>query len=359
MPFITQGKTNLKYILIVVVLAALVAVTTIFLINWRFIDLQNNLPWGKTENQPNKKAILPTDTYGLSCAENSATHKIYCFGGSYEEDGFPHPTTKGIEEIREYDPAIDSLSIKKATLPLKWSGEAGGINGLSCVENSATNKIYCFGGYGQAGVSGRQILEYDPTLDILSTKGAILPEMIRYSCVESSATHKIYCFGDANSIVEYDPATDIMSIKEIVFSFGEILGLSCVENSGNSKIYCFGDLIPGSQKIAIKEYDPVNDSLLTKNANLPGRRYGFSCVENSATHKIYCFGGDTNAGYTDQILEYEPESDTLLIKTTTLPSERASLSCVENSATNKIYCFGGWPQKDVVRQIFEYTPSDN
>ena len=66
-----------------------------------------------------------------SCAEDSSTNKIYCFGGN---DG------SYLSQIVEYTPATDTISVKSAsfTTPRRE---------LSCAENSLTNGIYCFGGY--------------------------------------------------------------------------------------------------------------------------------------------------------------------------------------------------------------------
>ena len=52
-----------------------------------------------------KPAVLPSERYGLSCAENSATHKIYCFG---VYDGSDY-----LSQIVEYNPATDTLKIKR------------------------------------------------------------------------------------------------------------------------------------------------------------------------------------------------------------------------------------------------------
>jgi N-acetylneuraminic acid mutarotase len=55
-------------------------------------------------------ATLPYATRGLSCAEDSSTNKIYCFGGYT-----PGPTYRN--EIVEYNPSNDTITTMSATLP--------------------------------------------------------------------------------------------------------------------------------------------------------------------------------------------------------------------------------------------------
>ena len=48
-----------------------------------------------------KSAVLPTGTRSLGCAEDSSTHKIYCFGGEASESG------NLTNRITEYNPQTD------------------------------------------------------------------------------------------------------------------------------------------------------------------------------------------------------------------------------------------------------------
>ncbi|MCK5798075.1 MAG: putative metal-binding motif-containing protein, partial [Deltaproteobacteria bacterium] len=75
-----------------------------------------------------KTARLPKKIQGLACAEDTSTHKIYCFGGA-----MPGPTATNA--IIEYDPAQDSARLMQATLPSERSG-------LSCATDSSTHLIY-------------------------------------------------------------------------------------------------------------------------------------------------------------------------------------------------------------------------
>jgi hypothetical protein len=290
-----------------------------------------------TDYVTTKSATLPSGRWFLSCAENSSTHRIYCFGGSY------------LNQIVEYDPSTDTLTIKSATLP-------SGRNTLSCAENSSTHKIYCFGGSGGGYLN--QIVEYDPSTDTLTIKSATLPSgRERFSCAENSSTHRIYCFGGynggyLNQIVEYDPPVDTLTIKSATLPSGRY-GLSCAENSSTHRIYCFGGY-NGGYLNQIVEYDPSTDTLTIKSATLPTGRTDLSCAENSSTHRIYCFGGYNGSSYLNQIVEYDPSTDTLTTKSVTLPYGRYALSCAENSSTHRIYCFGGYNGSSFLDQIVEY-----
>jgi N-acetylneuraminic acid mutarotase len=124
-----------------------------------------------------KTAVLPTGRRWLSCAEDSSTHKIYCFGG-LDATGY-------LNQIVEYTPASDSLVVKTATLP-------SGRFGLSCEEKTSVGKIYCFGGYG----GDSQVVEYTPSTDSITVAPPILtPGRVEHSCVENLVNNKIYCFG--------------------------------------------------------------------------------------------------------------------------------------------------------------------
>jgi hypothetical protein len=293
-----------------------------------------------------KSATLPSARRLMGCAENSATHKIYCLGG--------RSGSTNHNQVLEYDPATDTTTVKSATLPSARTS-------LSCAQNSATNKIYCFGGYTTTYIA--DIIEYTPATDTLVTKTATLPSgRSDLSCVEYPATHKIYCFGGfisgaaTNTIVEYTPSTDTIVTKTATLP-ANTGGLSCAFNPGNSRIYCFGGYT-SAEIDQIVEYNPATDTLVVKSAKLPSARTtNLLCATNSNINRIFCFGGKKSTTYYDQILEYNPATDTLVVKSAILPTERHAATCVENSATNKIYCFGGENSSGDLLQILEYTSS--
>jgi parallel beta-helix repeat protein len=302
-----------------------------------------------------KKARYPTVIGDHSCVEDSATHKIYCFGG-IDKASTNEPQT---DAIVRYDPSADSTATMSATLPTIRDG-------LGCAEDSSTHRMYCFGGYWQEfvctdwepwGCVGGysivhyldDILEYDPGVDAVTIKSTSLPmENDWIECVEDSSTHKIYCLGGASrdEIFEYNPADDTITTKSAVLPSGRHI-FSCAEDSSTNKIYCFGGRGDAGMLDEIIEYIPATDAITTKNAAFPIKIQNLSCVEDSSTHEIFCFGGYTtdrtvyNTPYIDKVFKYDPASDTLTLMNAEFSRGRHSLSCAENSADNKIYCFGG------------------
>jgi len=289
-----------------------------------------NLTVGYTEN---KTANLPTARYGLSCAEDSSTNKIYCFGG-YTYSGSVYEST-----VSEYDPVADSMTTQSAVTPV-------GLAWHSCAEDSSTNKIYCFGGTN-AGGSLSRIFEYNPATDTVTNMTATVPTA-RYglSCAEDSSTNKIYCFGGIGSatydqIFEYNPATDTVTNMTATLSTPRYY-LSCAENSQTNNISCFGGHYASNTTAItqIAEYDPTLDVIGPK-SNLPSGRWGLSCEEDSASNNIYCFAGVDATTYRTNIWRYNTSTNTVADTGYNVPSARAYHSCVEDSSTKKIYCFGG------------------
>ena len=307
-----------------------------------------------------KPAHYPTIISGLSCVEDSSTHKIYCFGGN-DKSSNSMPQT---DLIARYDPAADTVTSLAVTLPTIRNGlscvEDSSTHKIYCFGGYWQDFVCtqweswgCVGGYGYSYYLN-DILEFDPASETISTRTTKLPTGIdALSCVEDSSTHKIYCFGGAsygpterNQILEYDPKTDTLTTMSAVLPSGR-KSFSCVEDSSTHKIYCFGGRNDSGNLNEIIEYNPSTNVVTTKNATLPVNIRRLSCMEDSSTHKIYCFGGYTsdneifNTYYLDRIFEYDPAADTLTLMEATFPRGRYALSCAENSATNRIYCFGG------------------
>src|SRR3989344_1462574 len=237
-----------------------------------------------TEGVVIKQATLPASRSHLACAEDSSTHKIYCFGGE--------PYTN---QIFEYNSLNDVVVVKNAGLP-------GSRLCFDCTEDSSTHKIYCFGGTN----SGNQIVEYNPNQDIVTIKQATLPNSRQgLSCEESLINHKIYCFGGephTTEIIEYIPLTDTLSIKNAILPTARA-AFDCAPNVyGN--IYCFGGSESSGNRLSqIVEYEPSTDLLNVRPFTLPmGGLSALTCARNSMTHQIYCFGGELP--YSDQIIEY-------------------------------------------------------
>ena len=246
-----------------------------------------------------------------------------------------------------------SMIQKSATLP--------GANFLhSCVQDSSTNDIYCFGG---VVADPTVIVKYDSTSDIATTMAASMPlSNSEISCAENSSTNNIYCFGDANNpntIFEYNTNTDVASTMSTVLPVANYGGLSCAENSATNKIYCFGGKDISDNPIStIFEYNPSTGIASTMASSLPSANDYLSCTQDSSTNNIYCFGGSDGSNPVSTIFEYNSTTDTLTTMSETLPSATTYPRCAENSATNKIYCFGGMTTgMGFSSQIIEYDPS--
>ena len=311
---------------------------------------------------PKSDSFFPTSERAyLSCAENSKTHKIYCFGG--KKSSF---FSNQIFEFSKY-----KESSVKTTYPIFLPE---GISGMSCVEDSSAHVIYCFGGYDGSNYLDK-ILKYDPKNNILEELPIKISPRAYLSCAENSKTHKIYCFGGyngsyLNEFFEFD------TTEVTYYSFGDAISprayLSCAENSKTHKIYCFGGY-NGNYLNDIFVFD--GSSIKKLEEEMPYGIHSLSCVEDSFTHKIYCLGGIANITdffgrssrieILDDIFVFNGSS-VLDLKLLTLsgfdedklkiPYAVYGLSCSENSYTNKIYCFGGITKNGETNKIFEFMP---
>ena len=315
-----------------------------------------------------KRAHYPTIIQSLSCAEDSSTHELYCFGGVFRA-GTDKPQT---DLIVKYDPATDTVTNMTSTLPTIRDRlscvEDSSTHRIYCF-GGYWQEFFCTQWEPWGCVAGysithylNDILEYNPSTDTLTTMSETLPSR-RYglSCVEDSHTHRIYCFGGKeygssynSQILEYDPFTDTLTTMSATLPSGRC-GLSCVEDSSTRRIYCFGGRNSSGILNETVEYDPVTDTLITKSAKFPVGIEKLSCAENSVTHRIYCFGGYTDRWVSlDSIFEYDPATDMLTLMGATFPKGRHSLFCAEDSATHRIYCFGGGRNVVCFDEITEY-----
>ncbi len=261
---------------------------------------------------------LPTQNSRLTCSYAPSTDKVYCFGGYWQETICTAWNEYGgcisaysivhrQNSILEFNPSDNSLVSLSVSLP-------AGLDGMSSVWSTQTSTIFLFGGTSSVHSGNRDfILEFDPVGPTLTTKSAVLPTS-RYnqSCVENSATGLIYCYGGygatgaLDEILEYNPTAD--TINPMASTFGSaVKGPSCVEDSVDHIIYCLGGIVSSpSYRESIIAYDPATDSVQEKSARFIQGRFGLDCVENSATNRIYCFGGSRNVVNLADIAEYTP-----------------------------------------------------
>ena len=297
-----------------------------------------------------KQTRLPEETFGAGCAEDSSTHLIYCFGGF---DGNSNPNNR----IDEYNPATDTLSTKPTALPTAKSH-------LACAEDSSTHLIYCFGGLDGSNNLNDEILEYNPSTNIITQKRTLPLAKAALDCAEDSSTHLIYCFGggtgggsSSDEIIQYNPSTNTVISKSAKLP-SRRSSLSCVENSLTNLIYCFGGETPisGSYTDQIVEYNPSTDVLVTKSAILPEPTTGLGCEGKFKGSKIYCFGGQSSSGKKSYIYEYTPATDMYIQRSPTFSTSRYYVSCVEDSSTHLIYCFGGLVTDEIVEYMNSLPP---
>lgn len=303
-------------------------------------------------------SVLQSSVVQKSATLPSANFIHSCVQDSSTNDIYCFGGQADATAIIKYVSATDIATTMSATIPLT-SGE------VSCAENSATNNIYCFGDSG----SPNTIFEYNTNTGIASTMSTVLP-VANYgglSCAENSSTHKIYCFGgkdisDApiSTIFEYNPSTGIASTMVSTLPINNTY-LHCTQDSSTNNIYCFGGSDGLNSFSQILEYNSSTDTLTTMTETLPVATGYPRCAENSSTHKIYCFGGMINGmSFSSQIVEYNPSTDTATL-ISSLPQPNVGLSCAENSSTNKIYCTGGYAGSIYTGaptdQILEFTSS--
>lgn len=306
-------------------------------------------------------SVFPTkDMTTMSCARISSSDKIYCFGGRTVVN---QTVSNKIFEVDTKSGAIKQLSV---VLPEATFA-------LSCAPNSALGKIYCFGGYTQDYIQySWNIFEFDPNNQSLTLKNSQLPSgRGGLSCVEDSKSHKIYCFGgfDGNyntdlktsgkygpgyysnsfimvdQVFEYDSTSDTIRIMNSKLPFGRD-DLSCAENSLTNNIYCFGGNNANKHTDQIIGYDPSRDEIKVEKSVLDIPRAVTSCTQNNQNHKIYCFGGSLSLEVTsniNEITEFEPSDDTLVKRTIVTPEEVGGMSCV-GGLSEDIYCMGGFPK---------------
>ncbi len=297
----------------------------------------------------------------LSCTGTSQ-NKIYCFGGikstEYIADTY-------FDQIFSYDPTyyyVNDELVANLTPAIK---------GLSCVESSLNNNIYCFGGVDNTSTYQSEILKYDVKKDEINTIPGPLGESLKISpreglsCVESSKNGLIYCFGGKNStdysddIDRFNPSANTTSCMSATLP-AKTAYSSCVESSLNNNIYCFGGKNSNDDYLDdIVEFDPNNPGEINTVESLEKKIGHLSCAESSLNKKIYCFGGESSSDdYLDDIVEFDPRDNSTEKNSDVigeLPFTIKSLSCVE-SLEGKIYCFGGKKNSGDSKDIIEYTP---
>ncbi|MDE2509622.1 MAG: fibronectin type III domain-containing protein [Elusimicrobia bacterium] len=274
----------------------------------------------------------------MGIAAFPATGKIYLFGSA--------TPTGSTNQILQYDPASDNLSVAPTTL-------RDAIQGPAAAYHPGKNKIYVFGGiYGGCGLpcSPGLIQEYDPSSATISTKSATFPTVpTSMSAVYFPPTNKIYIFGGDNgvsvssAIWVYDPTADTLATMSAVLPSSPSW-TSAAYDPGTNKIYVFGGMHAITRVVYsdVIRYDPIADTA-TVVAALPNPEWRTAAVYQPATGKIEVFGGTKDSGLVNNtIAEFDPATNAVDVRPTVLPSVAVASGGVAGayfSGTGDTYLF--------------------
>jgi N-acetylneuraminic acid mutarotase len=129
---------------------------------------------------------LPVSRTETAAVYDSERKQAYIFGGR-SPDGTPQYSV----DVLRFDPATERLFDTSSTLP---SARAGS----SAVYVPGNDRVYLFGGVGQAGCTD-QILVYDPQQDRLTPLSSQLPTAAAHAAaVYDALTNQIFLFGGWN-----------------------------------------------------------------------------------------------------------------------------------------------------------------
>jgi energy-converting hydrogenase Eha subunit A len=210
--------------------------------------------------------------------------KIYTIGGTTNDN-----TMTGLPTVEEYDPAMDTWTMKADMPTPRWALSASVVNG----------KIYAIGGClrfpnaiaGGVTVPTATVEEYNPETDTW-TKKADMPTTPRLYHSSSVVNGKIYVIGGTfnlgrgkfSIVEEYDPATDTWARKT---DMPTPRVWHCTSASGG-KIYAIGGFIDLVGLTIVEEYSPETDTW-KRVADMPTGRQLLTASEVDG--KIYVIGG--------------------------------------------------------------------
>lgn len=206
-----------------------------------------------TDSVTTKSAHLTVPLYSTSAVWDATQNKAYIFGGT-DGDETDGDGSVDSDRIMEYNPSNDTLSLKSAKLPTARTATAS-------IWDSANNKSYIFGGNNDLAGNINQILEYNPSNDTLSVKSATLnPENGGTKAIWDSTAGLVYLFGGTNNfgssldqIAQYNPSNDTFSERSSNLPSGRTVN-GAIWNSGTQKGYLFGGADSGSFLDEIVEF---------------------------------------------------------------------------------------------------------
>ncbi|MFH1714585.1 MAG: kelch repeat-containing protein, partial [Elusimicrobiota bacterium] len=225
-----------------------------------------------------KKSVTLPDK--IDPAASTYNSKIYIAGGT---DGYVDS-----EKLLVYDPSDDSYVVKTATMSVKRFGaNAHFING----------KMYVIGGYNSAQGALNLVEEYNPLLDSWSIKSAMSKK--RWGFASAVVNNKIYVFGGYNGAVNSFNSANIVAGVEVydpqLDTWTALLDMPSPRayhsaDSISNKIYVIGGKDASGDLSSVLEYDPSVDVWQTRQAVNNARR---SFALSVAGNDIYIFGGIT------------------------------------------------------------------
>lgn len=233
-------------------------------------------------------------------------NKIYVFGG--QEGNFYN----GTAVVEEFNPESNRWTIKSDMPTPRFFAQAVSVAG----------KIYVMGGVSTSAVVDKSVDVYDPEIDSWQ-KASDIPITYDYEVpVCAPINNKIYCpgIGEHSYTLIYDPPTNTWSSIPTQNRINAFLPWSSTDY-----VMYAADFYQGN---TILQYNPVNDTILTKPAgnyiHLSYQNYGIAAFNNF----LLLIGGRFAARPVRDVYVYGLDTYTQWKKTTPLNIGRASAAVV-------------------------------
>jgi N-acetylneuraminic acid mutarotase len=236
-------------------------------------------------------ATLPSSRRDAAAAYVPTTNQIYVFGGRQ-----PGPVSDVYyADIHRFDIASQSLNAAGVVLPSERAG-------MSAVYVPDRDKVYLFGGVGDAGTVD-DILAYDPVQNQLTTLAASLPTAAAYAAVAYDATTgKVYLFGGwsqdsdgyseayLNQIVAFDVTTETAALVPVRMP-RFLYRAAALAIPGESGVYVIGGMLVWGSFTQIYHFDTVQNEVTLISLSLAEGRSGEAMAYVPETGVAYLLGG--------------------------------------------------------------------
>jgi hypothetical protein len=237
------------------------------------------------------------------------------------------------------------------------------------------NKMYIFGGCGNAGCPSSDLWVYDPSVGSDGTWTQLSPSGSapgKYDHTAVVIANKMYVFGGdtagiglANDTWVFDPSAGSNGSWTQLSPSGTPPSVrdGHIATSISSKMYVFGGLTNSGATNDLWVFDTsagANGSWtqLSPTGTNPSPRY--SGTTNLASGKMYMFGGSTSSGPINETWAFDPSAGangswTQLSPSGTSPSPRYQFA--GTVVSNKIYVYGGESNSGALNDMFAFDPS--